>query len=125
MVALLKMPSFLDDGAMAPSMSIADTSNERRMFERRESKLLASAKRLDHTIPARRTPTLQFMLRDLSIGGCSALTDVPLQTGEHLSVSIPQQGMIQPWSALARVIRCQPSPTGYRVAVEFDPLPAA
>ena len=95
------------------------------MFERRETKLTANAKRLDHSIPARRQPTLQFMMRDLSIGGCSALTDIPLNEGEHLSVTIPPQGLVQAWNAFARVVRCQPSSLGYRVAVEFDPLPAA
>ncbi len=126
MVALLKMPSiFTFEPAAASSGDSLTSNNERRMFERKESRSSAQARRLDHTIAARRQPTLTFALRDLSLGGCSALTDIPLEKGEHLSVSIPPQGFGQPWNAFARVVRCQPSPTGYRVAVEFDPLPAA
>jgi hypothetical protein len=29
------------------------------------------------------------------------------------------------WHAAGRVIRCMPSALGYRVAVEFDPIPMA
>src|SRR4051812_613636 len=120
MVALLRMPSFLESAG--PKLA---TSHERRMFERRETSLHAQAKRLDHSINALRMPMLSFPLRDLSLGGCSALTDIPLSAGERLTVSIPQNGHSLPWNAFARVIRCQPSSLGYRVAVEFDPLPAA
>ena len=34
-------------------------------------------------------PMLSFTVRDLSLGGCSALTDIPLSAGERLTVSIP------------------------------------
>jgi hypothetical protein len=33
--------------------------------------------------------------------------------------------MMRGWDAVGRVLRCDPSGLGYRVAVEFDPLPAA
>jgi hypothetical protein len=51
--------------------------------------------------------------------------DQPLQKGERLSVFFPPQGVNRGWDAYGRVVRCEPSALGYRVAVEFDPLPAA
>ena len=81
--------------------------------------------RLDHTIEARQMPRLSLMLRDLSLGGLSAICDRPLSKGEHLTVNFPQQGARRGWDAFGRVLRCDPSGMGFRVAVEFDPLPAA
>jgi hypothetical protein len=42
-----------------------------------------------------------------------------------VSVFFPPQGASRGWDAYGRVIRCEPSGMGYRIAVEFDPLPAA
>jgi hypothetical protein len=115
MVALMKMPSRLE----------ADPWAERRMFPRKEIHAEVMGHRLDHTVQARQDPRLSLTLRDLSLGGLSAISDRPVGKGEHLTVVFPSQGTMRGWDAMGRVIRCDPSGMGYRVAVEFDPLPAA
>jgi hypothetical protein len=115
MVALLKMPMRID------SKSGAD----RRIFPRKEVHASVEGKRIDHTIEARRTPAFQLHLRDLSIGGLSALSPLPLDKGERLSMAIPALGMAGSWDACGKVLRCEPSAMGYRVAVEFDLQAAA
>jgi len=115
MVAVLKMPSPFKqaDGA------------ERRVFPRKEIHARVESKRMDHTIEARQNPHLSLALRDLSLGGLSAISDIAIKAGERLSVFFPPQGTNRGWDAFGRVIRCDPSGMGYRVAVEFDPLPMA
>lgn len=110
------------------SISRADSSTggaERRIFPRKEVQGHIQGKRLDHTISARREPFLSFSLRDLSMGGLSAISQSPIQRGERVSVFFPPQGVHRGWDALGRVIRCDPGGFGYRVAVEFDPMPLA
>lgn len=114
MVALLTMPG-----------TSSKKQFERRVFPRKEIQARVEARRLDHTISARRDPHLSLSLRDLSLGGLSALTQTPMAKGERISVFFPPQGASRGWDAYGRVIRCEPSGMGYRVAMEFDPLPAA
>jgi hypothetical protein len=114
MVALLTMPG-----------SSSKKQFERRVFPRKEIHARVEARRLDHTVTARRDPHLSLALRDLSMGGLSALTQTPMSKGERVSVFFPPQGASRGWDAYGRVIRCEPSGMGYRVAMEFDPLPAA
>jgi len=95
------------------------------MFPRKEIHATVQGHRLDHTIDARQMPRMSLALRDLSLGGLSAICDRPLKQGEHLTVFFPREGMLRGWDAFGRVLRCDPSGLGYRVAVEFDPLPAA
>ena len=115
MVAVLKMPSPFKqaDGA------------ERRVIPRKEIHARVESKRMDHTIEARQNPHLSLALRDLSLGGLSAISDIAIKAGERLSVFFPPQGNNRGWDAFGRVIRCAPSGMGFRVAVEFDPLPMA
>jgi hypothetical protein len=101
------------------------STRERRVFPRREMQATVMGKRLDHTIIARRVPALAMNLRDVSIGGLSALTDTPLATGERIAVTFPAEGLKMGWSACGHVIRCEPSAMGYRIAVEFEHLPTA
>jgi hypothetical protein len=115
MVALMKMPAELSNDSWA----------ERRMFPRREFHATVQGNRVDHTLDARQMPRMNLMLRDLSLGGLSAICDHPLNAGEHLTVFFPKSGMMRGWDAFGRVLRCDPSGMGYRVALEFDPLPAA
>jgi hypothetical protein len=115
MVALLRMPRRIGP----------DTAVERRMFPRKEVHTRIEGVRLDHTIRARREPHVSLALRDLSVGGMSALSQTPLERGERVSVFFPPQGASRGWDAYGRVVRCEASGMGYRVAVEFDPLPAA
>lgn len=104
-------------------MKISD--EERRIFPRKEVHAEIEASRIDHSIPARRDPKVTLSLRDLSVGGMSAISPTPLGSGEKLSVVFPKLGLFGGWDATGRVIRCTPSALGYRVAVEFDPVSMA
>jgi hypothetical protein len=115
MVAMLKMPN----------LRIGPKSAERRVFPRREAHVRCEAKRLDYTLDACKQPHLSLALRDLSVGGLSALSDTPLDAGERISVFFPPHGPMRGWDAYGRIVRCEASTFGYRVAVEFDTLPAA
>jgi hypothetical protein len=117
MVALLKMPNRF----AAPKKAAA----ERRAFPRKETHVRIEGKRLDHTLDACKQPHVSLAMRDLSVGGLSAISDTPMQAGERVTVFFPPQGMMRGWDAYGRVVRCDPSSFGYRVALEFDTLPAA
>jgi hypothetical protein len=119
MVALLKNPMRLVGGIRASKPS------DRRLFPRREAHGPVAACRMDHSLSARREPLVRMELRDVSLGGLSALSDVPMDRGERIIVRMPPQGLQEAWGAHGRVLRCEPSGTGYRVAVEFDPMPMA
>lgn len=98
---------------------------ERRVFPRKEVNGHIEGRRMDHTIAARHNPRLCLTLRDISLGGISALSETVLNHGERISVFFPPQGNRRGWDAYGRVVRCQPSGMGYRIGVEFDPIPAA
>jgi hypothetical protein len=117
MVALLRKPNPF----------AVDTGNpaDRRIFPRKEVHARIDGLRHDNTIAAHRQPQLSLALRDLSLGGLSAISQTALDQGEKLTVFFPPQGINRGWDAFGRVIRCEPSGFGYRVAVEFDPIPAA
>ena len=108
-------------------MSIAPESGaERRMFPRKEVSFRVEGRRLDHAIDARQMPHRSFALKDISIGGLAAISSMPVARGERVTVFFPPEGPARGWDAYGRVIRCEPSPAGgFRVAVAFDPLPAA
>lgn len=115
MVALLQTPYQIKPQA----------NTERRMFPRKQVHARVEGLRLDHSIQARRQPQVSLALRDLSLGGLSAISQIPLDCGERVTVFFPPQGASRGWDAYGRVVRCEPSGMGYRVAMEFDPLPAA
>ena len=128
MVALLKMPSWTAGRVETETEGVYRIdrySRERRQFERKEVRYTIEGRRMDHTVTARRRPQVSLALRDLSVGGLSAVTNCPLEEGERVSVFFPPQGLNRGWDAFGRVVRCEPSAMGYRVAVEFDSLPAA
>ena len=140
MVALLKMPAPLTmalSGEALPADAVKWTAPaqepqnaERRAFPRKEISARVESKRLDHSLPALRAPHVAMALRDLSMGGLSAISPTPLAQGELLTVSFPPQtigdGQLRGgWDAVGRVVRCQPSVLGYRVAVEFEHVPMA
>jgi hypothetical protein len=119
MVAMLKMPGSLKlptEPANGP---------DRRVFPRKELSANVQGVRIDHTIPAHRQPTLYMTLRDISVGGCSAISPTELEAGERLSIVFPPESGRVGWDAYGRVVRCEPSTMGYRVALEFDLLQAA
>ena len=112
--------------ASAEPVVAPDGGAERRMFPRKQIHADVQSKRLDHTIAAHKAPKLTLSLRDLSLGGLSALCDIALERGERINVAFPPQpGLGGAWDALGRVLRCEPSGMGYRIAVQFDMLPAA
>jgi hypothetical protein len=87
--------------------------------------MLVEARRLDHSLAAYRQPRLRLEVNDVSLGGMSALSDQPVGFGEHVRISFPSKGNLPWWEAFGRVTRCEFGPVGYRLGVEFDPLPAA
>jgi hypothetical protein len=115
MVALLKMPR----------IDSASEGSDRRMFSRTPAEGQAQGHRIDHTISARRNPRLSLNMQDLSLGGLAAVSDSPLEQGENLAVAFPRRGLQPAWNASGRVIRCEPTAFGYRIAIEFAPLLAA
>ncbi len=135
MAALLKMTRASVEhpaAAARPGRGLILAGAERRMFPRREASGSVSGKRLDHALPALRNPCLTLALRDVSVGGISALSDARLERGERLTVTFPAHGVFavggakRPgWDAVGRVVRCDRSGLGYRVAVEFDAVPTA
>jgi len=100
---------------------------ERRMFVRRDVRDRIEALRTQASAtPAtgRARPHLTLALRDLSVGGLSALSDLPLHLGERLAVFFPPQAARHGWDAYGRVLRCETSAMGYRVALAFERVPA-
>jgi hypothetical protein len=116
MVALLKMPN---------RFTAEPKGADRRCFPRKEVHARIEGHRMDNTLPARKQPHVSLALRDLSLGGLSAISDTMLQAGERVTVFFPPQGINRGWDAYGRIVRCDPSTFGFRVAVEFDMLPAA
>ena len=127
MVASLKPTLRLvtDDYAAIAFIPPAADNADRRMFPRKVWRASIEGRRLDHTIQARQQPQLTLDLRDLSVGGLSALTQLPLATGERMAVFFPPEGVQRGWNACGQVVRCEPTALGYRVALQFDPLPSA
>ena len=110
----------------SPTLSLSGGDGaERRMFPRKQINARIEGRRLDHSIDARQQPQLSLALRDVSLGGLSALSDQPVGRGERITVFFPPQGPARGWDAYGRIIRCEASSAGYRLAVAFDPLPAA
>jgi len=127
MVASLRSPLRLtrDDYAALAYLPAAAEDADRRMFPRKVWRASVEGRRLDHSLPARQQPQLTLDLRDLSVGGLSAITQLPLAKGERVAVYFPAQGIQRGWNACGHVVRCEPTALGYRVALQFDPLPSA
>ncbi len=112
MVALLNMPK-----------GFQIKESERRVFPRKEVQCRVQGRRVDHSVAARRSPFLSLSTRDVSVGGLAAMSSAPLDPGERVSVFFPPEGINRGWDAYGRIIRCEPSAMGWRVAIEFDPSP--
>jgi hypothetical protein len=99
---------------------------ERRVFPRKIVGGHIQGKRLDHSVTAHRMPFMHLNLEDLSVGGLKAKASGPVEIGENVVVFFPPEGNLRGWDAYGRVVRCKPrADTGYEVALEFNPLPAA
>ncbi len=119
MVAMMANPLRLVGGADD------EKGAERRMFPRKPVNTRVEGSRVDHTIAALRQPRLSLTLSDVSAGGLCATSSVPLSRGERVNVFFPASGLRSGWDASGHVLRCEPTATGWRIAVEFDLLPAA
>ena len=86
---------------------------------------VARATRLDHAIKARQNPLLQLVIRQVSDEGATGTSDQPLDPEERLSVLFPSRGFTAAWSAVGRVVQCEPIGDGYKVAIQFDMTPSA
>src|SRR2546421_8595905 len=84
MVALLKMPMRI--GAKDAQNAQQAKGAERRIFPRKEVHAAVEGVRADHSIEARRTPKFNLHLRDLSYGGMSAISPLPLLFRERFSL---------------------------------------
>src|SRR4051812_26774430 len=115
MVALLKMPF---------GQRVA-RDDERRLFPRKECHNRVQGCRLDHTIQARQQPYLSLAMRDLSAGGLCATTHARLELGEQIAVFFPLEGPQGGWDIRGRVVRCDPAPLGFQIALAFDHTPMA
>lgn len=89
--------------------------DDRRMFRR----VPASGSVPGERVSRQRTP-LQLELRDLSVGGVSGWSNVPLSRGERLVLSFPPAGRNPGRNTSGKVVRAEPTATGYAVAIEFD-----
>lgn len=98
---------------------------DRRVFPRRDVSLRVTGRRLDHSIDARREPFLNFQMKDVSVGGLAATSQMPLKIGERVAVFFPPEGTSRGWDAYGRVVRVQSQKSGWSVAVGFDAMPAA
>ena len=110
--------------------SSADTRSEtpadRRVFPRTEVQGLVIGKRKRLLRPTGHWPRVEMEIQDLSLGGMSAMSAMPLKAGEKLDLHLQLQPNTGEWDARGRVVRCEPSATGrYRIAVAFDALKAA
>ena len=111
---------------LMPRLAQSSKGSERRVFPRKEMDSEIEGRRMDHTIEARRFPRLSLSLRDVSLGGLAAFSEVAIKQGEKLAFTFPSNdGSSHAWDAVGRVLRCDQSTLGYRIAVEFDPLPMA
>jgi hypothetical protein len=108
-----------------PNDDAAEPRDERRIFSRIPAEVPAEARRLDHSLHALRAPRLRLDVQDLSLSGLCAHSDQPVMRGEHLAIHLPPRDGLPTFSAYGRVTRCQPTGSGYKLAIEFDRLPAA
>ena len=100
-------------------------SYDRRMRLHDPAPVRIRGRRLDHSLPARRQPCVELNLEDWSVDGLSATSDSPLMWGERLVVQLPGRHGLPAWTAMGRVVRCNPNSDGYDLDVEFETLPAA
>jgi len=108
---------------------------DRRRSERHAIGGCVTAVRNDHGLYAYRRPICQLRLRDLSDGGAGAVSDVPFENDERVSVYFTPHGAEGGFELTGHVVRCTPlrgsrdekdlPVTGYEVGLRFDPASAA
>lgn len=115
----------VNEPVAAPISMKIITDADRRIFPRTDVVGHAHGKRLGYLASLRQWPRVDMEIRDLSLGGMSGLSTVPLKKGEKLTMHVQLEPNTGEWEARGRVVRCDVSATGYRVAVSFDSLRAA
>jgi hypothetical protein len=93
--------------------------------ESQSEELVIDARRLDHSLAARREPRARFTVHHWDCDSATATSDLPLLFGEHVMLRFPASARRPAWNAFGRVVACDPDADGYRVKIDFDPLPAA
>ena len=124
-----------------PNIELTRTDNETRdvpvtyRFDRRrhpryDATGRVTAIRRTHELNAYRHPLCSLQMQNLSDGGLSAISDMPLSPDEVVTVCFPPHGAERGFDLYGHVLRCQPNVTddsghGYAIAIVFDQRPAA
>jgi hypothetical protein len=87
--------------------------------------LLVDGRRLDHSLCARREPRARLIVHAYDCDHAAGTSDIPLLVGEHMMLRFPARAGRLAWNAFGRVVACEAHADGYRVTIDFDPLPAA
>lgn len=87
--------------------------------------LRVDGRRLDHSLCARREPRARLIVREYDCDHAAGTSDIPLLFGEHMMLRFPARAGRMAWNAFGRVVACEADDEGYRVTIDFDPLPAA
>ncbi len=88
--------------------------DDRRMFVRRPA-----YGQVDAIVTKNHEP-IHVELRDISVAGASGLTVRPVNRGESITMCFPPEGRERGFNSRGKIVRCEPSATGYRIAVQFD-----
>jgi hypothetical protein len=120
-----------DDVFSAPAVYRFD----RRRCDRHDLGGCVTAVRRDHDMRIHRRPVCSLRLRNLSIGGIGAISDIPLAPDERISVYFQPHGADSGFELVGHVVRCTPirtgrtendlPVTGYEIGLRFDPAAAA
>lgn len=90
--------------------------DDRRMFARRPAHGT-----IDGLVTSDHEP-IHVELRDLSVGGVGGYTNRAVSHGASVMLSFPPEGMSRGFNTRGKVVRCEPSATGYRIGIQFDRL---
>ncbi len=111
------MPTLLE----TPVVRLDTDGPNRRIFPRQQAYGHIHGQRLDRNVPAARcNPHMALALRDLSIGGVSGWSQTELNAGERLLLFFPPEGLHRGFDVRGRVVRCEMSTLGFRIAIAFE-----
>lgn len=91
-------------------------TDERRLFPRRP--IYGS---INGLVTSNHQP-IQLELRDWSVSGVGGYTNRMIHRGASVTLSFPPDGFKKGFNARGKVVRCEPSATGYRIGIQFDHL---
>ena len=99
--------------------------HDRRVFPRKRIALSLEGRTNDGTVKVTSGGRVHLEVEDLSLGGLSACVDQPLVRGSRLAVFFPPQRACEGTLASGKVLRCERTPDGYRIGLEFDRYPSS